>query len=680
MIRGAGLKRHLTQFALVLLFPLIVLVGLFFWQLVLNERSLLENQTLNNTQALTIVVDREVSGLQNAAEILGHSLALKTGALHDFQKSIHDMGVELKIRITLYDAQAKLLVTSEPLLVNEMPLLEKADLEKAGSLTKPYITGVAQAHAASPYYFTAVRPVLIDGAVKYYLGLSMDTRRIDDLLTLSGISTQWIIAVIDQNGRILTRNKTPDDYVGRFAPDSLRQQTTSIQGRWHGATLDGTEILGFYTRSVLSDWHVVVAVNRSEFNQPFWNVLGYFVFLVIGTICLTAVLAGFFGRRISTPVKKLAAQALAIGGSRPVAPLYSGIRELDLVSEALIKADERRRKKETRLHEAQLRLQMALDTGRVGVWEYDPETLELKLDSRTSQMLAFDGKLRAQFNTDFLPSIHTEDRLRVEASFKHVLTTGEIVRETFRICDQERKNFVWVIGNGRRIYSDEGKLTVLGLIANVTVEQLAIEQREVVAQELNHRLKNMFAVIISLMNLSARGKTDIQDYVRHMRERMTALATAFELTYQKSTLEQSRDATVSLNDLLARLARPYAFSDLERILIEGDELPCPAAHITSMSLVFHELVTNSVKHGALSVPQGHVKIVLSKHDTYMLIVWSEINGPEITQEPSHHGFGTRLKQLSIDVQMQGAFKENWHRHGLVCTIRLPYPGAAAIKN
>lgn len=667
------MKRHLTQFALVLLLPLIVLVGFFFWQLVLKERGLIESQAVDAAQSLSVVVDREVYGLQGAAEILSYSSILKTGQLDIFQSSAHDMARELKIRIALYDLESKPLVLSEPLLQKDWPLLTKSELQEASKLTKPYITGIARAHANAPYYYTVVRPVYVEGQARYYLGLSMDVRRISDLLTLSGISERWIVAVIDRDNHILARNKDSEAYAGKLAPLSLIENTKAMQGRWEGQTLDGTNVLAFYNRSYLSDWRIVIGIKRSEFNQPLWNALGYFVLLAFGTILLSAILAGFFGRRIAAPVKRLAAQAKSIGGSQPVAPLKSGIRELDIVSDALILADERRRKKEVSLLESQLRLQMALDAGRVGVWEFNPETQELKLDGRTSQMLAFDGRLSADFTKDFLPSIHEDDRVRVEVALKNILTTGEIVRETFRICDEGHKNFVWVNGIGRRIYTDEGKPSVLGLIVNVTAEQLALEQREVVAQELNHRLKNMFAVIMSLMSLSARGKTDVQDYVRQMRERITALAGAFELTYQKGASVTKEGASISLNDLLAQLVRPYAFSEHERITIEGDTLPCAVTHVMPMSLVFHELITNSLKHGALSVPQGKVHVFLSHNDSHMQIEWRESDGPEILHEPSQRGFGSRLKQMSIDVQMQGSYTEIWDKKGLICIIRLPLP-------
>ena len=666
------MRRHLTQFALALLLPLIVLIGFFLWLLVLQERNHIENQTFEVTQSLTITIDREIYGLQRAAEIISYSSILKNGRFDILQNTLREMARELKINITLYDPEAKLLVASDPAQSGDVPLLSTADLERAQRAAPTYVTGVRRAHDKAPYYFSVIRPVFADGKIRYFLALTMEAQRISDLLNMGGLSKNWIAIVVDQNDQVLARSSNSIDYTGQLIPNNLRAVTQDMQGHWGGKILDGKEVFGYYIRSALNDWRVAIGVSRSEYNQPVWVASGYFVFLLLGTLLLSALLAGFFGRKISAPVKKLAAQAKAVGDVQSIRPLHSGISELDVVSDALIEADKRNRNKELKLLEAQLRLQMALDAGNIGVWEYNPEDAGVTLDGRASHMLAFQGRRQISFVEDFLPVVHEEDKLRVQTAMENALQSGDLVRETFRVYDAD-PHTLWVTGIGRRIYTDSGKPSVLGLIVNVTAEQMALEQREVVAQELNHRLKNMFAVIISLMSLSARGKSDVEDYVRQMRERMTALAGAFELTYQKSAPGLVNKTHISLNDLLSRLARPYAFSEQERITVEGDALLCPVSHVTPMSLVFHELVTNSVKHGALSVPQGHVTIRLSKHDAFMRMEWLESDGPEILKEPAQRGFGSRLKQLSIDVQMQGSFKEIWDRKGLVCIIQLPLP-------
>ncbi|MDR0253433.1 MAG: hypothetical protein LBI75_09630 [Brucellaceae bacterium] len=666
------MKRNLTQFALGLLLPLVFLSGFFLWLLVLQERTRIENQTLDETQSLSITIDREIYGLQRAAEIISYSNILRYGRFDILQKILQDMAAEMNIIITIYDPDAKLLLSSDNRQIPHIPLMTKADLACVSVAKPSFVSGITRAHENDPYYFTVLRPVIVEGKLHYYLALTMEAQRISDILNMRDTHKNWTAYVVDQHDKVLARSNNSQDYAGEMIPEGLRADTKDMEGYWGGRVLDGNQVFGYYIRSSVSGWRIAIGVNRSELNRPVWVAFAYFILLLLGALLLSALLAGYFGRKISRPVRKLAEQAMAVGDTQALQPLVSGIHELDVVSDALVEADKRNRMKEQTLLEAQLRLHMALDAGNIGVWEYNPENTAVTLDGRASHMLAFRDRHIIDFSEDFLPLVLDEDKPRVEKALTDALDSGEIVRETFRIHD-EGPHPLWMTGIGRRIYTDSGRASVLGLIVNVTAEQMALEQREVVAQELNHRLKNMFAVIISLMNLSARGKTDVQDYVSQMRERMMALAGAFELTYQKNMPDLSKQRFISLNDLLSRLASPYGFADQERIRIEGDALLCPVGHVTPMSLVFHELVTNSVKHGALSVPQGHVEIRLSKHQTDMTIEWLEINGPEITQEPSKRGFGSRLKQLSIDVQMQGSFKEIWGKSGLICIIQLPLP-------
>ncbi|WP_439273238.1 sensor histidine kinase [Pseudochrobactrum sp. HB0163] len=667
------MKRHLTQFALALLLPLIVLVGFFLWLLVLQERNYIENQTVDTAQSLTVAIDREVYGLQRTAEIISYSDLLKNGRLDIFRQTIEKMARDLKINIALYNTEAALLLSSDFAGAENWPLVTKEDLDAAAALEQPYVTGVRQAHKDAPFCFTVVYPVRIQGQIRYYLGLSMKVQRITELLLAGGLGQDWLAVVIGRDNRIIARSRGSKLYTGYLLPEELHTIMAGDSGHWDGRILDGERVLGAYQRSSFSGWRVGVGVKRSDFNKPAWMALAYFGFLLAGTLLLTGVLAGIFWRQISAPVHKLAQQAMAMGNGQAVRPLHSGIGELDVVSDALVLADQRNRKKEIRLTEAQLRLQMALDAGRIGIWECDPQTGIVQMDEVTGHMLSAQGRRKADFRRDFLPAVHRRDRARIEAAYTNVIGTGTIMRETFRVYTPVQRKFIWVNGIGRRIYNDEGRPVVLGLVVNVTAERAALEQREVVAQELNHRLKNMFAVIISLMSLSARGWTDVQDYVAQLRQRMMALADAFELTYQKSTALFQHNDRILLNDLLERLMQPYMFSGHNPIEIEGEALTCPLAHVTPMSLVFHELVTNSVKHGALSVPEGQVKIRLSTQDGQMIIEWRECNGPEIVQEPRQRGFGSRLKKMSIEAQMQGSYEDIWNKSGLVCIIRIPLP-------
>ena len=92
----------------------------------------------------------------------------------------------------------------------------------------------------------------------------------------------------------------------------------------------------------------------------------------------------------------------------------------------------------------------------------------------------------------------------------------------------------------------------------------------------------------------------------------------------------------------------------------------------SIAIVLHELVTNAVKYGALSVPAGHVRVECSlKPNQDLLIRWTEAEGPEVTP-PSREGFGTRAIKMLIQNQLQGDVHFNWHPTGLACLIDIPF--------
>ena len=100
-------------------------------------------------------------------------------------------------------------------------------------------------------------------------------------------------------------------------------------------------------------------------------------------------------------------------------------------------------------------------------------------------------------------------------------------------------------------------------------------------------------------------------------------------------------------------------------------VPGPLANL--LALFLHELATNSVKHGALSVPQGHIKISWVLSDRTLGIAWQEQGGPPICAPPARHGYGTKLiDQLAASAG--GLIDRDWHRHGLQVGLRVPLRG------
>jgi two-component sensor histidine kinase len=87
-------------------------------------------------------------------------------------------------------------------------------------------------------------------------------------------------------------------------------------------------------------------------------------------------------------------------------------------------------------------------------------------------------------------------------------------------------------------------------------------------------------------------------------------------------------------------------------------------------MALHELTTNAVKYGALSVPSGRLRVEWSRGDTHLVIQWSETDGPPV-EPPRHQGFGTRVVNRIIQSELEGTLRFEWNPAGLACEITIP---------
>jgi len=195
----------------------------------------------------------------------------------------------------------------------------------------------------------------------------------------------------------------------------------------------------------------------------------------------------------------------------------------------------------------------------------------------------------------------------------------------------------------------------------------AHDQSRLLARELNHRVKNLFSVILSIVTLSGRGETDARRVVSNISSRIYGLSLAHAVSQG-----QSRAEIVQLDELIAALLKPYA-GEQGRITMTGEAIELPAKAVTPVGLIIHELATNAVKHGALSVGCGKVEVRWATSDRgdgrKVELVWREYDGPAVTHERDD-GFGSILiKQATL--QLGGWIKREWLPDGAGATLLFP---------
>jgi two-component sensor histidine kinase len=169
----------------------------------------------------------------------------------------------------------------------------------------------------------------------------------------------------------------------------------------------------------------------------------------------------------------------------------------------------------------------------------------------------------------------------------------------------------------------------------------AVEERGLMLQEMQHRVRNTFAAIQGLTNHMLRGSKSLEALKRDFPGRLSALA-ATQVLLVSSEDRQS----ASLEDIVWTEIGPYRSKGDSQIIVEGPSIRLHADKVTLMGLALHELATNAVKYGALSAPEGRLIVRWTRdHNGMLNVQWVE-EGAHLVARPNHRGFGTELLERS----------------------------------
>jgi len=202
------------------------------------------------------------------------------------------------------------------------------------------------------------------------------------------------------------------------------------------------------------------------------------------------------------------------------------------------------------------------------------------------------------------------------------------------------------------------------------IQRLA-EQQEVMAQELDHRLKNIFATINAIISLSLKNASSADELAARLRDRLTALGRSNLLL---RGLREGEDA--SLQSVVFQALEPFAIVGTPRFSANGPRVPIGGQTVVVLSLILHELGTNAAKYGALSIQNGHValdwSIEASTDATEQLVItWRESGGPVPTPPlAGAGGFGSTLMKRVI-AGVRGQTEMTYPDTGAVIRMTLP---------
>lgn len=266
---------------------------------------------------------------------------------------------------------------------------------------------------------------------------------------------------------------------------------------------------------------------------------------------------------------------------------------------------------------------------------------------------------------------HPDDRERAWETWRHSLETGEPYEIEYRLRHRSGE-WRWTLGRALPVRDVDGNiLRWMGTCTDIHESKAHAEQVEVLSRELSHRIKNIFAVIGSLVAMSARQAPEFKEFANKVRERIAALGRAHEFVRPHSEASQQPGLGVTLHALVAEILSPYPAFDEGRIEIKGEDVEVDDRSATPLALLVHELATNATKYGPLGEGAGRVILTTVLQDGNLELEWQETGGPAVAGEPEKSGFGTVLTEISITNQLGGTLARDWDAEGLRVSVRVP---------
>ncbi|MCV9966114.1 PAS domain S-box protein [Pararhizobium sp. BT-229] len=223
------------------------------------------------------------------------------------------------------------------------------------------------------------------------------------------------------------------------------------------------------------------------------------------------------------------------------------------------------------------------------------------------------------------------------------------------------------------IRSRDGRVIGASKIArDITERRRAEEQQHLLIREMDHRVKNLFALAGSVVSLSARSASTPAELASTVRDRLNALAQAHALTVPSTSEATGRtEQTTTLHRLIETILAPYhdcPDNPQPRATIAGPDISIGGAAVTSFALLLHEFATNAAKYGALSVTEGVLNISCHEEADRFVLTWTERGGPPVERQTDGDGFGTVLGKATVRNQLGGEIVRDWKPEGL--SIRL----------
>ncbi|WP_316232486.1 PAS domain S-box protein [Bradyrhizobium sp. SZCCHNR1051] len=339
--------------------------------------------------------------------------------------------------------------------------------------------------------------------------------------------------------------------------------------------------------------------------------------------------------------------------------------------ELVMNIDDRKRT-EAALRDSEARFRQFGEASSDVVWIRDAETLQWEYLSpafETIYGVPRTAVLRGDHLASWTELMLPEDRPRALESLERA-RHGQRDSLDVRIIRQPDGVTRWLRIRSFPMVDEVGQVQRIGGITqDITALVSASEHQKLLLAELQHRVRNMLAVIRSIIRRTGDSSDSVEDFASHLEGRITALSRI------QAVVTRDPLAGFDLAELIADELRAGAAREDRQFSLLGPQVRLKPKAAESIGLAMHELATNALKYGALTVPRGFIRIEwrLDKHDAvdWLVIDWTETGMSGRTLSAQRQGFGTVLLEQMLPYEVGARVVRRFEPSGLCCEIRLP---------
>ena len=319
------------------------------------------------------------------------------------------------------------------------------------------------------------------------------------------------------------------------------------------------------------------------------------------------------------------------------------------------------------------RLDLALQSGSLGTYDLDLTTNVAQWDEQLYEIWGLPEGLENPLE-QAVAKFHPADVPAHEQALAACMDpSGDgQYRMEMRIQAGSEGQYRWVLSTGLVTFQDQTPVRMVGTVVDISDRKQAEEHAQLLMQELNHRVKNLFAITNGIISITARESETTDEMASALRSRIVSLSAAHDLVRPAIARDQNSAAETDLGTLCQTILAPHLRS-ADQAIVTGPFVRLAAERASSFALVLHELATNAAKYGGLSVDQGHVRVNWTLSDDSLCLSWSEDGGPTLDKTDGKTGFGTTLIDLTVKRQMKGTYQIDRSPDGFAFGTTIPWP-------